>query len=395
MRKRWKRFIIAILILVFILTQAGCGDVRELNSLVIVMGIGLDKDTEDPGNILLTSQVVLPEKIGQGSSTGGTSGSSEKPYCNVESAAENTFEAIREYTHIICSKLYISHNQIFVIGKDIAEAGIRDYMDFFVRAKETRPTTTIVISNTTASAVLDVEPKANLLPAININKLVEAQVNNSQSIDVNVQDYVSTMLSESTELVAPLISIETQGENELLSVKGLAVFKDDKMVGELDEDETRGLLWIRGDVETGAINVTYNDQIISTEIKSATTKVSPEIKDEKIIMHIQVAEEGVLTMQSGETNVATNEDLLKISDCVKDVIEEEITIAFEQAKQLGCDIFGFGEMLNKYKNEQWENIKDNWDNLFKTVELDIKIETNISSAGAITKPVTQSEGDQS
>ena len=376
------------------LTQASCGDARELNSLIIVMGIGLDKDTTDPNNILLTSQVVLPEKISGGSSGGGGSGSSGKPYCNVESAAENTFEAIREYTHIVCSKLYISHNETFVIGKDIAEKGIREYMDFFVRAKETRPTTTIVISKTTASDVLNVDAKANLLPAININKLVEAQVNNSQAIEANIQVYVSAMLSESMAFVAPMIGIEEQGENKLLSIKGMAVFKDDKMVGELNEDETRGLLWITGDVKSGAINTTYNDQIIAIEIKSATTKVSPEIKDEQIIMHIHITEESVLTMQSGEKNAATKEDLPKISDCVKDVIEDEITMVFERAKQLGCDIFGLGELLNKYENEQWEKIKDNWDALFKTVQLDIKIKTNIGGAGAITQPVVpESEGE--
>ena len=383
MTRGWKRLLIIALILAIIPAQAGCGDARELNALIIVMGIGFDQDTENPDDILLTSQIVLSEKIGV---TEGGAGSADKPYCNVESAAENTFEAVRKYTHIVCGKLYLSHNEVFVFGKDTAKKGIREYMDFFIRAKETRPTTTLVVSDTTASAVLDVEPKANLLPAININKLIEAQVNNSQALEVNIQDYVSTMLSESIAFVAPMISIETQGENKLLAIRGMAVFKGDKMVGELDKNETRGLLWVKGEVKTGVINVTYNDQIISIEIKSSETKVIPEIKDKKIIMHIHIVEDGVMTMQSGTQNVATVEDLPKISDCVKDVIEEEITLVFEHAKQLGCDIFGFGELLNKYENRQWEKIKDNWDALFETIQLDIKIETNISGTGVITKP---------
>jgi spore germination protein KC len=269
-------------------------------------------------------------------------------------------------------------------------------MDFFIRAKETRPTTTMLISETTALDVLNVEPQANLLPAININKLVEAQVNNSEALEATVQVYINTMLSNSTSFVAPMISIEEQGEKKLLSIKGMAVFKEDKMVGMLNEDETRGLLWIKGDVQSGAINTVYNDQQIAIEIKSATTKVSPKIIDEKIIMHIDIDEEGLLVMQSGEKNVATPEDLPKISDCVEDVIEGEITMAFEKAKQLGCDIFGFGELLNKYENEQWEKMKDNWDELFKTVQLDMKIETNIRGAGAIIKPaVPETEGEKS
>ncbi|HPK16352.1 MAG TPA: Ger(x)C family spore germination protein, partial [Clostridia bacterium] len=45
------------------LLSSGCQSARELGDLVIVMGIGMDGDREKPGNIKLTAQIVLPEKI--------------------------------------------------------------------------------------------------------------------------------------------------------------------------------------------------------------------------------------------------------------------------------------------------------------------------------------------
>ncbi|MDD5017853.1 MAG: Ger(x)C family spore germination protein [Eubacteriales bacterium] len=393
MRKMGKKLkIVALLLLICLpmLMQAGCG-ARELNELVIVMGIGMDTDTENPDNIKLVAQIVLPNNIGQSSSAGGSSGSSEKAYCNVESAAENTFEAIREYTHKVCNKLYIAHNQVFVIGREVAERGIADYLDFFIRAKETRPTTTIVIADTTAAEILDVEAKMNLLPAINVNKLIEAQAENSQSREINVQDYVSTMQSETTSFVAPMIHILQEGENQFLSIKGMAVFKEDKMTGELDEDETRGFLWIKGWIESGVINITAGDQQVATEIVSAKTELSAEIKDGEIIMNIKITEDGVIATQTGTVNLATLMGIGEIEALVKEEILNELTLALKKAKELNADIFGFGEVLHQHYSKEWEGIREDWDTVFSKVKVNIEIETNISGAGIITEPALSEE----
>ncbi len=375
-----------MLIPLLICLQTGCENARELNDLVVVMGVGLDEDAQKPQNIKLIAQIVLPNNIGAGSSSGegGGSASSEKPFCNIESSAENSFDAIREFTHIVCNKLYLAHNQVFVISKAIARRGIMQYMDFFVRAKETRPTTLIVIADQTAAEILGVEPKMCLMAAINIMQLIPQQANNSQSMEATVLDYLNAMHSDTAAFLAPMIFLKHQEDETFLSVKGLAVFVKDKMVGELNADETRGLLWVLGKVKSGAMNVTVAGQKVSVDIVSCKTKLTSEIQDGNIIMSIDIDQKGTLALQSGSENLVTDDAFSQIETEVERSIREEIMLAFEKAKALGADVFDFGETLHKYHLEQWQTMHANWAEIFPTIELDIRIKSTIVGAGILT-----------
>jgi len=384
-----RRCIKAVLCLVLAATMAfsgGCASARELNELVIVMGIGMDVDKEAEDNVKLIAQIVLPQKIKSGDS-GSSSGSAEKAFVNISSSAPGTFEAVRNYTHMVTGKLYISHNQIIVIGREQAERGISRVLDFFVRAKETRPTVSFFIADTTAEEILGVQPELNMMPATYLDKLIDAQTANSESFGVDLIDYVSAMQSKTLSLVIPIVRLEVNGGKEVHVLEGMAVFKEDRMVGELDATQIRGLLWITGRVTGGAINVDIDDGIASLEIMGSTSKAEPEVSDDgKVTMRISVSTDLRLTEQTCSTNLATEENLLRVQDLVKKTIREKIEDAFEQAKALHADVFGFGELVHKHRNDIWSEMEPNWDEIFQTITLDIQINPKIRAVGSIEEP---------
>jgi spore germination protein KC len=383
--KKLKTFVCAILA-VSILLSGGCQSARELNELVIVMGIGMDSDEETQGNIRLTAQIVLPEKIST-SKEGGMSSGSEGPYYNLDSSASNTFEAVREYTHMISGKLYTAHAQIFIIGRKMAEQGFAPYLDFFVRAKETRPTAKIVISETTASDVLGVKPKMGMLPATSITKLVEGQGANSQSKETTMLDYVKAMQSSTFSLIVPITRVEEKEGEKIISVSGMAVFKKDKMVGELSEDETRGVLWVRGEVQSTAINVEIAGGVASFEVLGAQSKVSPVVSEGKIVMKISVSVVAELAEQTCKENLATPDNIKKLQALVGESICGEIVLSYNKAAALHADVFGFGDMIHQHNDASWHDMEPNWDKLFPEITLDIKTDVSIKSVGSVEKPV--------
>jgi|AGTN01.2.fsa_nt_gi germination protein, Ger(x)C family len=364
----------------------GCQSARDLNELVIVMGIGMDADEEKPDNIKLIAQIVLPEKMSS-SPAGGMSSGEGGPYYNLESSAKNTFEAVRGYTHMETGKLYVAHAQVFVIGREIAERGIAPYMDFFVRAKETRPTTKIAISETTAGDVLEVKPTLTLLPATNIEKLVEGQVANSQSKEANVLDYINAMQSSTTSLIAPILRIKERDGEKSIYISGMAVFKKDRMVGELSDHESRGVLWVLGEVQSTVVNVDICGGVASFEVLSAKSEVSPVVSDGKVTMKISVSVTAELSEQTCKENLATQDNIKNLQALVGETICGEIVLAFNKAAALDADVYGFGEMVHKHYNEMWRDMEPNWDKLFPEITLDIKADVAIISAGAIEKPV--------
>jgi Ger(x)C family germination protein len=329
------------------------------------------------------------------SQNGGTSSAgSENPYYNLEISANNTFEAVSEFTHMETGRLYIAHTQVIVIGREMAERGIAPYMDYFIRSRETRPTIRIAISETAARDVLDVKPAKALLPASDIAKLMEAQTINSHSKETNMLDYINAMQSSTTSMLAPIIKIEENADKKRIYVSGMAVFKRDRMVGELNEEETRGVLWVLGEVQNAVIGIGISGGIASINVLSARSDISPVVSDGKVTMKISVSVISELLEQTCEENLATQENFKKLQKLAGEAICREIGLAYYKAAALDADVFGFGDMIHKHYNEYWSGMEPDWDILFPEITLDIKADVSIVSAGTIEKPVWTKEEKQ-
>lgn len=376
--------------LVLLMTN-GCQSARELKDLVIVMGIGMDDNEQESGKVTYTAQIVLPEKISSSQNGGKSVSIQENPYFNLESSANNTFEAVREYTHMETGKLYIAHAQVFVFGKKMAERGIAPYMDFFVRARETRPSAKIVVSETTARDVLDIKPNMGLLPAIDLSLLVETQAANSQSTETDLLDYINAMQSNTTSMIAPIVSIAEKQAGKTTYVSGMAVFKHDQMVGELNKNETRGALWVLGKIKSAVINVNIYGGIASLEVLSSVSNVSPVVSNGKVTMKISISVSVELAEQTCKENLATRENIKLLQSLVGQAICDDISMAYYKACTLNADVFGFGDMVHKYYNQYWKDMEPNWDKLFSEITLDIKTDVSVIGSGAIEKPVWTKE----
>lgn len=361
-----------------------CTSARDLNELVIVVGIGMDKVENDPEMVSLIAQIVLPGKI---STPEGGGSSSEDPYYNLSSASKSTFEAVREYTHMVSGKLYTAHAEVFVFGREMAENGIARHLDFFLRAKETRPTSNIVISDTTAIDVLSVTPKLGVLPATNINKLIDVQIANSQSIAASLLDFTNAMQSKTLSFMAPIVTIMDENGEKAVHVMGMAVFKKDKMVGQLCENETRGVLWVTGEVTSSVIVVDIGGGLAAIEVLSAKSDVKPNIADGKVTMKIEVNITTALGEQTCEENLATQDNLKKLKILAENTICNEIAMAYNKAASMRADVFGFGELIHKHNNGDWKDMEPKWEELFPEITLDITVNVDIKSAGAVEEPV--------
>jgi spore germination protein KC len=113
----------------------------------------------------------------------------------------------------------------------------------------------VVVAHGEASSVLEVEPDFEKLLSTELWRLVKDQDITSEAPIVTEFEFINKMLSKSACPVAPMVTVLEDQEKKRLSVEGAAVFKHDKMVGELDKKETRGLLWVTGKVETGIFNL--------------------------------------------------------------------------------------------------------------------------------------------
>lgn len=366
-----------------IVMLTSCWDARELDNISIVVGLGIDKGMAD-NTVLLTAQIVKPEALK--GSTDQSSSSQAKAYWNVQSTGETIFDAIREFTHVLSQKLYVSHNDVLILSKEIAAEGVQKQLDFFIRSNETRPTMKLFVSNNTAAEILDVQPQLSKLTALNMSKLIDAQVFTSNSKVVILEEFINCLLSKTTSAVAPIISVTDNNNEKTLSINGLAVFKGDQMVGQLNPTETRGLLWVTGDVKTGVLDIPYKDGIVSIEIKKATGKLSPEFIEDKIIMHVSIQLEGILVSQTNTENLATIPAFEELKKLINIAIENEIFASLMKAQELNTDIFGFGEKIHEKDRKKWKELEPNWDAVFSILQLELEVYSHVRGTGHATKP---------
>jgi Ger(x)C family germination protein len=202
-------------------------------------------------------------------------------------------------------------------------------------------------------------------------------------------EFIGKILSKTASPVAPMITVLEDQEKKRLSVEGAAVFKDDKMIGELDIKETRGLLWVTGEVETGIFNMGVLGQWASLEIREASSKLTAEITPEgAIAMRVEIHETSGIGDQKGKVNLADPEADTALLNAAEQAILDEAESALKKAKELGADIFGFGDEIARKYPRRWAEMEDRWDELFQDIEVRFEIKTRLDGTGRLSHPIT-------
>lgn len=387
MKTRQTCFFLFLLFSIIVVT--GCWDRRELDSLGIVLGTGIDKGKEDPTQVQITVQIVKPGEI-KGPSGGGNGGGGKgKPYLNVMNSGEAVFDTIREFTHIVNRRLYFSHNQILIIGQEAAEAGVGKYLDLFFRDPEPRLNTWVIVARGKADEALETKAELEQVPALNIAQLIEARTATSEASAVDLHDFMTCLMSKTTAPIASLLEVEGEGEEKIARLMGTAVFKKDQMVGSLDKTETRGLLWVLGEVKRGIVITPCpgGKGTASLEITRARSKVVPEIKKGTLEITVKIKEEGNLGGQMCGQDLTLPETWTALEKSKAEVIRQEIKAVLKKAQSLNADIFGFGEAVHRKYPALWKEWETQWDDIFPNLAVKVSVEVKLRQTGMITKPV--------
>jgi spore germination protein KC len=389
MKHTLKAVVCALLAIAIPVSVSGCFDRRELDTLGIVMGVAIDKAEKD-GDVKVTIQMSNPagseDKSGK-SGSGGSEGESN-PYINISGEGRNINYIVRELQHQMSRRIYVAHSQVLVISEDLAREGVRDRLDFFARAPEARMTVYMFVAKGSAANTLDQKPEFEELPSTELAKLLKDQMITSQVPLVTELDFVSRLISKTTGAVAPMAEIIEKDGRQLIEVSGCAVFKGDKMVGSFDKKQTRGYLFVENEVKTGVLLVAVHDATATVEIRKTKTKVKPVLyTDGTVAFDIDITATVGLGDQAGLFNLSDPDNVAQMLSAAGQAIHDEVQSAVDKSKELGSDVFGFGDYLNRKYPRQWMEMKDNWDALYKDVRVNINVNAKADGSGRIVKPL--------
>ena len=366
-----------------LLSLSGCWNRREIDTISILMGMGIDK-AEGANRLQLTAQVIKPSQMKK---DGGSR--DKEAFLTVKSTGDTVFDALRNFTKETTRKIYLPHSQILIFGEEIAVEGVQKYTDFFIRDHEPRLRTNVLVAKGRAEDILAVKSKLEEIPAAGISDLLNAQSATSEAMKISLKRFINCLISDMTSPTAPIVEISGSGEEKFLNISGMALFKNDKLVGEMIGSEARGLLWIMNEVESGIIVVEcpLEECYLSLEIIRSTSKIIPQFRDGKISVKVEIKEEGHI----GDQECVFDLTMPIISDIEQRkaaVIRNEVMAAVRKAQDLGTDVFGFGEAVHRKYPRQWKEMKKKWDYIYPELEVEVIVNAKVRRPGMLTRPAS-------
>jgi spore germination protein KC len=364
----------------------GCWNNCDITDLGIVTELGIDKTAD--GNIELTFQII--DVSNQGGSQSGSSQSDGGSTIEVSSEGTTISDAARNIIPKLSKKAYYSQIQLVVISSEMAKEGFDKIWDFFQRDHEvSRLFRVLVVKNGTAKSVIEATTPADPIGAVEISDTID---NLAFGKSVKIQAFnVSELLAEPlTGLVTGVI--DPDGSNKLtdMKIEGGAVFKNAKLAGFLDDDETRGYLFASNQIQNTILTIANpketGDQV-SIELISSSGTLKADLINGKPKLGIKITAYGNIGDEQGGADLTDLDDVKKLESESEALISENISdMLGKSQKTFDSDILNFNSMLYEHNYNDFEKIKGNWNKLYGDANISIKVQFLIKRSGLITKP---------
>jgi spore germination protein KC len=342
-----------LLLTIILLFTTGCWGQREMDRVGIVIVIGVD--LEPDGLIRITVHSIQP--------FGSPMNPVDKSFTWIGTATgKSIIDAARNLRAIAARDLIWMHTRMIILGEEMARNELHAVLDLLSRIREIRYNCDFLVTEGKAFDLLQVPADIERNLAIELEGIINNAKARSRAYVSNIKqflvaassDYSSIITAKAGYYINNMNTFSTNKEeykqfephNEYLGttfIEGSGVFKNQKLTGWLNGDETRGFLWIMDKLKIEIVVAGEFRQGIRLAMETirSGSKVKCVFSDGKPIIKVKTEVEGRLVEHE------TDEDLKKISE-IKDmendfanIIKGEMEAAVNKAKQYNSDIFGF------------------------------------------------------
>ena len=367
---------IILLFTIFILT--GCYDNKELNDIAILTATEINKINN---NFIINAQVVNPQAPDKSSNI-------EAPFIIYTGTGKTIQEAYRQIKLSSSRYLYPEHLQIVIINENIAKEDITQILDFYLRDPSIRTEFNVLIGKDeniiSTTTPIDQISSSSILKTLETNNRFQGVTNLTTLNELTIMS-----LNPNTEIILPSIKIDNINDesdttqntdstkvNSMYKLSGLAIFKNNKLLDYLTDNESFSYNIIKNHINSSII--TYEcekDKYLSAEIISS--------KNQKINIDINI--KATINESACNLNLNHNNNLKLLENNLSTYLENNISNDINTIRnKYNSDVFGFLDEIYKHDYKTYLKVKDNWYNeTYKTIPININTKINIISKGNI------------
>ncbi|CAH1228694.1 Spore germination protein B3 [Paenibacillus allorhizoplanae] len=384
----------AVLIVLILLIITGCWNRKELDQISIATAIGIDKQGEhyDISVQLLNSDEITSSKgVGQ-----------RQPVVTLQISSGSTiFESFRKLTTSSPRKILSSHLRVLVLGEELAGEGISKVLDILSRDHELRSDFNILLArNATANDILQVLTPLEKIPANKLySSLVSSEKNWGVTSNVDLHQLIYDLVDPGKDPV--LSSVHIKGDQKkaksrenlnsvlppaTLEYKSLGVFHKDQFVGWLTDRESKGYNYALSNLQSTIVALPCQaGGKMSIELMSSRSKIKARFVDQQPQAFVNVQAEANIGEIACKLNLNSTYTIQAIEEQLNEEIKQTILDAVGKAKAYRSDIFGFGAALHRSNYKQWNHMKDNWEQAFVDLPVQVTVHARIRRTGSVVE----------
>lgn len=406
MKKTLKNVFIFILILLLINSFTASYRSFSIDNLAFVVALAIDKSNQN--KLKVSFQFTTPSSVSE-------TGSTEKSPSIINTIEASSIDtAINIMNAYLGKEINLSHCKVIVFSEELAKQGISDEIYSLINNVQVRPSANIVVSKCDAKYYIE-----NSKPSLEslITKYYEVFPNSSQytgfTSNATIGDFFNALTCDLCQPYAILgginasdysssTSIDSQKDYTIKSNEspisgkrgaeniGLAVFKDDTLVGELNALETISFLCLQNNIEGFLVSVpdpeksnSYLDLYLSP---STNTKVKVSIINGSPFIEINIKFSGKIRSISKNSKYLSQEILDAIASSCNHYLESHfLNYLYRTSIEFKSDVNGIGKYVTRNFLTTTEFNDYKWKSNYQNSSFSIKIDTTINSGSLLTQ----------
>lgn len=375
-----KKIAALLLCMLMVPLLSGCWDYKGLNNLSIVAGMAVDENPSGEGICVSFELVDKASSLTEGPVKGTL----------ITAQGETLADAVRSAEDRLINEMYFGNMQVLVISRQVAEkTGVKAVMEEVFREPHLRETIHIIISKEkTAADILKPIPDTPIVVSYEIKENIEQHSRLSASVR-NIKAYeIYNLLAQGKEnLVLPAFSIKEDDEKDFIEADGLALFRGDILSDFFSLRETPYYLFIMNEVEGGIFTFERKEtekEKVSLKVQDNETKRSFSYDGERLTIDILCKVNSYLVKKNETMDAMEPKEIEKLEQEAAEALCQELETIISKAQQeLELDVFDFSIMVYKNDYKVWQQVEEDWAQIFRDAEIRVSAEVRIENSGFI------------
>lgn len=301
---------------------------------------------------------------------------------------ESMFEMARDMLGQSSKSLWFEHIQVIIISDAVLkEVDLGEILDFFKRDAEMRSRIKVYVTSGKARPIIEFSPPSKEPGGVflaNISRLHLKNVHVTASrTDLG---YTVQYFDNKSDVILPRIEMV----DKVVKLGGSAVFKKDRFIGYADEYAVAGSKMMFGTEKSAVITIdspkTPGHQIVFELFRHDTT-LTPHVENGVIYFTNEISMYGNIGEIQGDINendAMDPEYIRTLEVAFAEEIKRNIYYAEKVLKkEMKVDALGrIAGKLKAHKPETWEQVKDQWDELYPDIPLYVSVSVSIRNIGS-------------